>query len=467
MIRDECAWIRRAWHAARPDVGRVAAGMGCWLAGVLLGTAVVAAGTGAPTGSAKNPAIRMLVVRTEAEARDAIASHSAGLAFGQVVRERSIGPERERGGYLGRVDVGSLSPPARAAVTATRPGRLTSVFPTEGGFGVMQILTDGEAQEEEERLRREPEALAILKQGTDLGTQGDLEGAVKLFRRSVELDPALVDAHFNLAVALARLGRMDEAVAGMGEVLRLQPNDVDAHARLGTWLSGQGRHGEAVAHLERAAALEVNSQDTWLKLAQGYEAAGRPQAAVGAYRRVLGLVGRDDAALLEALLRVATAAPDGPAAVDAARRLRPLRPGHEGFLTVADALMLNGEVEAAAREYRMAASLAPKSARAHAGLAAALAALEQTESAAEQLLASIQLDPANPIHYQRLSALYERMGRLDLAIVALRDGATAAATGPQGIQIEIADRLAALYDRADMHQDATRERARAQSLRSR
>jgi DNA-binding SARP family transcriptional activator len=128
--------------------------------------------------------------------------------------------------------------------------------------------------------------------------------------------------------------------------------------------------------------------------------------------------------------------------------------------------MLNGEVEAAAREYRMAAGLAPKSARAHAGLAAALAALEQTESAAEQLLASIQLDPANPIHYQRLSALYERMGRLDLAIVALRDGATAAATGPQGIQIEIADRLAALYDRADMHQDATRERARAQSLRS-
>ena len=287
-----------------------------------------------------------------------------------------------------------------------------------------------------------------------------------LFRRAVELNPALVDAHFNLAIALARLGRMDEAIAGMQEVLRLQPKDFDAHARLGTWLSSQGRHGEAVAHLERAAALEVNSRDAWLKLAQGYEAAGRPQAAVGAYRRVLGLVGRDDAALLEALLRAATAAPDGPAAVDAARRLRTLQPGHEGFLTVADALMLNGEVEAAAREYRMAVGLAPKSARAHAGLAAALAALEQTESAAEQLLQSIQLDSTNPLQYQRLSALYERAGRLDLAIVALRDGATAAMTGPRGIQAEIADRLAALYDRAGMRQDAARERARAQSLRS-
>ena len=465
-MRDECAWIRRAWHGARPEVGRAAAVLGCWLASVVLATAALAAARSAPTVSAKNPAIRMLVVRTETEARDAIAAHSAGLAFGRVVRERTIGPERERGGYLGRVDPASLSPAARAAVTATRPGRLTSVFPIEGGFGVIQVLTDREAQEEEERLRREPEAAQALARGTELGKQGDLEGAVALFRRAVELNPALVDAHFNLAVALARLGRMDEAIAGMREVLRLQPKDFDAHARLGTWLSGQGRHGEAVAHLERAAALEVNSRDAWLKLAQGYEAAGRPQAAVGAYRRVLGLAGRDDAATLEALLRAATAAPDGPAAVDAARRLRPLQPGHEGFLTVADALMLNGEVEAAAREYRMAVGLAPKSARAHAGLAAALAALEQTESAAEQLLQSIQLDPTDPVQYQRLSALYERAGRLDLAIVALRDGATAAMTGPREIQAEIADRLAALYDRADMRQDAARERARAQSLRS-
>ena len=158
--------------------------------------------------------------------------------------------------------------------------------------------------------------------------------------------------------------------------------------------------------------------------------------------------------------------PDGPAAVDAARRLRTLQPGHEGFLTVADALMLNGEVEAAAREYRMAVGLAPKSARAHAGLAGALAALDQADPAADQYLQTIQLDPTNAEHYQKLSALYERTGRLDLAIVALRDGATAATTAPRAIQAEIADRLAALYDRAEMRQEASQERARAQALRA-
>jgi tetratricopeptide (TPR) repeat protein len=316
------------------------------------------------------------------------------------------------------------------------------------------------------QIRGEPEARALLRRGTDLAKQGNLEEAARLLRRAAELDPALVAAHFNLAVVLARLGRTDAAIESMHEVLRLQPKDFDAHALLATWLSDHGRHSEAVLHLERAAALEVNSRDAWLDLAKGYEAAGRPQAAVGAYRRGLGLSDRDEVAVLEALLRVATAAPDGPAAVDAARRLRPLRPGHEGFLIVADALMLNGEVEAAAREYRMAVGLAPTSARAQAGLATALAALNQIEATANQLLQTIKLEPNNPAHYQELSVLYERAGRLDLAIVALRDGATAATTAPKATQAEMADRLAALYDRAGMRQDAAQERARAQALRS-
>jgi tetratricopeptide (TPR) repeat protein len=128
--------------------------------------------------------------------------------------------------------------------------------------------------------------------------------------------------------------------------------------------------------------------------------------------------------------------------------------------------MLNGEVEAAAREYRMAVGLAPTSDRARAGLATALAALGQIEAEANQLLQTIKLEPNNPAHYQKLSVLYERAGRLDLAIVALRDGATAATAAPKTTQIEIADRLTALYDRAGMRHEAARERARAQALRS-
>lgn len=462
---EACGEVTQISSGAHRRFRRSSAAVCAILLSGTLGCGVARAAQAAAT-APQNPAIRILVVATEVEARAAVALHGTGVPFERIARERSIGPERHRGGYLGRVAVDSLSPAAREALRKTTPGRLTPVFRTEGGFGVIQILTDREAQEEEARLSREPEALAMLTQGTDLGKRGDIEGAARLLRRAVELNPALVDARFNLAVALARLGRMDEAIGGMHEVLRLQPKDFDAHSRLGTWLADQGRHAEAVAHLERAAALEVNSRDAWLRLAKGYEAAGRAQAAVGAYRRILGLAGEDDAAILEALLRVATTVSDGPAAVEAARRLRPLRPGHEGFLVVGDALMANGEFEAAAREYRMALGLAPASSRASAGLASALAGVARTESEAEQLLQSIRSDPTDPARYRTLSALYERVGRLDLAIVALRDGVTAAMTGPRETQADIADRLAALYERADMRQAAARERARAQALRS-
>lgn len=426
---------------------------------------VVLAADPAPAGAPRDPAIRVLVVKTETEAREAVAQFNAGMAFDRIVRERSIGPERERGGFLGRVDPATLSPAARAAVARTRSGRLTPVFPTEAGFGVIQVLTGQEEQELEAQRRKEPEALALLKEGADLGKRGDLDRAVPLLQRAVELNPLLADGHFNLAVGWWNLGRPEAAMAAMREAIRLQPKDFDAHLLLGGWLSDRGRPDEAVAHFERAAALDVDSLEAWRKLAQAYDAAGRARAAVGAYRRALGLLGRDDPALLEAWLAAAMRAPDGPAAVEAARKLRGVRLGHEGFVTVGDALLLNGEAEAAAQEYRKALALAPASVRAQVGLAAATARLGQMEPAAQHLLAAIRLDPANPEHYQTLSRLYEETGRLDLAIVALRDGVAAASGAPRATQAAMLDRLAALYERAEMRREAEQERQRATALR--
>ena len=436
------------------------------LTGILAASlSVVFAAGPVPAGTPRDPAIRVLVVKTEVQAREAVAQFNAGIPFDRIVRERSIGPERERGGYLGRVDPATLSPAARAAVARTRNGRLTPVFPTEAGFGVIQILTDQEAQELATQLRKEPEALALLQEGTDLAKHGDLDRAVQLLQRAVELNPRLADGHFNLAVGLWKVGRWEGAIAAMREAIRLQPKDFDAYLLLGGWLSDRARSDEAVTVFERAAALDVNSLEAWKKLAQAYDAAGRARAAVGAYRRALGLLGRDDPALLEAWLAAAMRAPDGPAAVEAARKLRGIRPGHEGFVTVGDALLLNGEAEAAAQEYRKALALAPASVRAQVGLAAAMARLGQRESATQHLLLAIRLDPANPEHYHTLSRLYEELDRLDLAIVALRDGVAAASGAPRATQADMRDRLAALYERTEMRREAEQERQRAKALR--
>jgi tetratricopeptide (TPR) repeat protein len=444
-----------------PDgCGRLAA------AAVLIAAAAVWH-AGAEAGTPPRPAaIRILVVETEAEARDALAQIRAGVPFEQIVREQSIGPQRERGGYLGRVDPASLSPAVRAMLAKTRRGRVSGHFRTEEGYALIQVLTERDELEQEALLRRDPEALELFEKGTQRGKEGDLTGAVTLLRRALELNPSLGDARFNLGIALWKLGRAEEAIAIMREAVRINPQDLDAHLRLGAWLLSRGRTVEAVPHYERAATLQMESREIWLKLAQCYEAVGRFRAAGTAYRRVLGLLEQDDPAVVESLLRVALLAPDGPLAVEAARRLRAFRPGHEGLLAIGEALLVNGEVEAAVREFQMAVALAPTAAPAHAGLAKAYGRLGQREAAAEHLVRAIRLDPKSPELYRALSRLYVEQGRVDLAIVALRDGLEAAETWPMLRRVELAEELAALYERAGMSREAERERARVAAWRA-
>jgi tetratricopeptide (TPR) repeat protein len=111
-------------------------------------------------------------------------------------------------------------------------------------------------------------------------------------------------------------------------------------------------------------------------------------------------------------------------------------------------------------------ALAPASARAHVGLADAYTRLGQLEAASEHLLRAIRLDPGNPAQYERLAQLYERLSRLDLAIVALRDALGAAGEWPRQRQAELAEALASLYERAGMSREAEHTRQRAAALRT-
>ncbi len=429
------------------------------LAAPLLLVSRVHAGTSSFSG------IRILVVRTEVEAREAVAAYQAGVPFDRLVRDRSVGPERERGGYLGRLDPSSLSPEARAALARTSRGQVSPIFRAQDGFAVIQVVTIQEERDLAARARQEPDALDLLKRGTELGESGDLQGAVSLLRRAVEMNPDLTDAHFNLAIAQWKLKWLDVAIAAMRRVVELRPDDFEAHVRLGDWLFERREYRQASEAYERAATLQMDSQGAWAKLAQSYEAAGKAPAAVAAYQQAISLLGRDDPDLYGGLLRAALQARDGPAAVSAAQKLRAVRTGHGGFLALGEAFLLNGQTEASVQEYEKAAALAPSSAAAQAGLGAAYARLGQPEAAVEHLLRAIQLDAQNPTHYRTLARLYEGQGRLDLAIVALRDGVSAAATSPTQ-QAEVAEELAALYDRAGMSREAERERDRAKSLRA-
>ncbi len=410
--------------------------------------------------------VRILVVASEAEARRALEALQAGTPFSRLVRERSTGPAREAGGYLGRVDPATLTPEAQAALAATPRGGLSPITQIKEGFAIFQVLSLEGEQALEARGRNLPEARALLEQGTKLAREGDLEGAATALARAVELDPDLADAHFNLAVVERRRGRADAAIAEFQRVIELVPDDADAYVRLGLLYFDRKAYGEAIQAYGRAATYDKESLEAWVGLAESYEVSGNASAAVPAYQRAIALAGKDERLLYPGLYRTAMQSGNGPVAVQTARKLQSLQGGHDTFAALGEALLLNGEPAAAIAEFQKAVALRPTSARTFGRLGAAYARAGQIDAAIQQYVRALQLAPDDPTLYRDLSRVYADQGQMDLAIVTLRDGVAAAKAAPS-LQAAMTEELAGLYERAGMAAEAAQAHAQARALQVR
>lgn len=110
---------------------------------------------------------------------------------------------------------------------------------------------------------------------------------VTTYRRALAADPNLIEAHYNLALALDRLGRAKEAEAEYRHTLRLRPGHTPAALNLGAALYGQKRYREAVELYRKALTLDERSAGLRNNLAETYRAMGDK---AGARREFEGLL---------------------------------------------------------------------------------------------------------------------------------------------------------------------------------
>lgn len=99
-------------------------------------------------------------------------------------------------------------------------------------------------------------AVRVFNAGADASRAGDLDTAIALFAKAVEIDPELVPAHVASARLLLARERYEEALAAAERARRLdpalaevQPLRYEAYRRL-------GREGEALAVFEEMAAAD-------------------------------------------------------------------------------------------------------------------------------------------------------------------------------------------------------------------
>jgi predicted O-linked N-acetylglucosamine transferase (SPINDLY family) len=127
-----------------------------------------------------------------------------------------------------------------------------------------------------EPLLAEPwQALAALRT-----YNGDADGAVAIYRRAIDQGVAASDLRLGLVVALADLGRRDEAAVEAGRVVVDEPSNARAWRVLGELLATLGRHADAAVALGRSVALDPRPAEVHHNLGLAFDASGdRARAA--------------------------------------------------------------------------------------------------------------------------------------------------------------------------------------------
>lgn len=125
-----------------------------------------------------------------------------------------------------------------------------------------------------------PESGAVwFERGLDLEVDEAPEEAMAAYRRALELDPGLTDAHVNLGRLLHERGETTGAEIHYRQALADRPDDVTAAYNLGVALQDAGRLREAAEAYETALGIDAGLADAHYNLAGLYEELGEREAA--------------------------------------------------------------------------------------------------------------------------------------------------------------------------------------------
>ncbi|MHC1767272.1 MAG: tetratricopeptide repeat protein [Verrucomicrobiia bacterium] len=106
-------------------------------------------------------------------------------------------------------------------------------------------------------------------------------------RLSLDSDPLRAEAHFLLALLLARDGDLDQAIVGFKQAMTLEPSNAAARYNLGTALLRRSEAVVAAQMIEDALALRADHVPSYNNLGKAYFLAGIPELAVASYQEAL------------------------------------------------------------------------------------------------------------------------------------------------------------------------------------
>lgn len=250
---------------------------------------------------------------------------------------------------------------------------------------------------------------------------GDAMGpAIQAYRRSVDADPAVPLYHYNLGLALRKIGNFERAAAELANAVRLSPGSTEPRKRLAEVRSLLGDHEGALSSTESALASVPEEHGLWELKAQVLTKLGRNSEAETAARRAVEL--DPGCPVARSYLGTALANQHQPEAAEAVYRealaLAPYdAPLHNnlGAVQVDRGTSASGE-----QSFRRAIELQPDFALAHRNLGTALLDRRDYAAAAASFHAAAATEPNDPVVLWGLGEVALRRLRLDEAEAAFR-----------------------------------------------
>ena len=213
---------------------------------------------GATSAESEDASLQIIVVDSASEGAKILTRLKSGEDFAAVARDKSIEPNADAGGYLGKVKVSSLRAELRDALVGLQPGEVSAVIRIPAGFAVLKRLADSSPNETPEPANNTTAAgfSSSLSVGRQLPVTSGVPAIEPAFFTMPKPDgwnskPGTICEYHNQAIA-ALQKRVTELSNPENAQYATADDKLGYQYLLALIASYQGHMAEALAHWEEA-----------------------------------------------------------------------------------------------------------------------------------------------------------------------------------------------------------------------
>jgi tetratricopeptide (TPR) repeat protein len=115
-----------------------------------------------------------------------------------------------------------------------------------------------------------------------------LDTAIKSYKETLTIQANYAKAHNNLGIIYKELGQIDDSIESFEQVLSLEPDNAEAHHNLGNALNELGQFSDAIKFYEQALSFQ-DFPEAHNNLGAAYRSLGQIDAAIECYKNSISI----------------------------------------------------------------------------------------------------------------------------------------------------------------------------------